>query len=386
MNIVNCAKLEQEQHQFKCDKVELEHRSVKEMKIKLSTLGIIFLVNSGCIMTNSKTDDIAEKIKTKYESQLYTLVPYTQRHYALRMFRLSGNEQYLYPIITDMMTIANLLNQDVKGLSDTDYRKQRELIILNRFNLTKEKQKRRYQLLKQYPQLAFSFAQLANINMVHEVGLLNSDFFPNTDLTLDFLKQQDFSPFFLNPEVVEIYSPQLATYIFFLSDLGIVDLQERFIREFQKVFMEINDKDLSKMLYAQKLYGLTHFIIGASRNYQKTVNRKDYSWIYEYFENNIDSIISRAKPDIVAEVGIAFLLAGEYDHPVVKKTREAITKSFNNQFKMIPSTLGGADLTHGEHRNVLAIMLLTWPDKLHPGPNLKTTSQYQNFWLKNYLP
>jgi hypothetical protein len=356
------------------------------MKIKLSTLGIIFLVNSGFIMANPQKDDIAERIKTKYESQLYTLVPYTQRHFALRMFRQSGNEKYLYPIITDMMIIANLLNQDVKGLNDADYRRQRELIILNRFNLSKKKQERRYQLLKQYPQLAFSFAQLANINMVHEVGLLNSEFFPDTDLTLNFLKQQDFSPFFLNPEVVEIYSPQLATYIFFLSDLGIVDLRERFIREFKKVFMDKIDKDLSKMLYAQKLYGLTHFIIGASRNYQKTVNRKDYSWIYEYFENNIDSIISRAKPDIVAEVGIAFLLAGEYDHPVVKKTREAITKSFDHQLNMIPSTTGDADLIHGEHRNVLAIMLLTWPEKLYPGPDLKKTSQYQKFWLKNYLP
>ena len=253
-------------HHIKGAEGSLTEIQVKIMKIKLSTLGLIFLVNSGCTMVHPQKDNIAEQIKTKYESQLYTLVPYTQRHYALRMFRLSGNEKYLYPIITDMMIIANLLNQDVNGLSDADYRKQRELIILNRFNLTKEKQKRRYQLLKQYPQLAFSFAQLANINMVHEVGLLDSEFFPDTDLTLNFLKQQNFSTFFLNPEVVEIYSPQLATYIFFLSDLGIVDLQKRFVHEFKNVFMKINDNDLSKMLYAQKLYGLTHFIIGASRN------------------------------------------------------------------------------------------------------------------------
>jgi hypothetical protein len=285
-----------------------------------------------------------------------------------------------------MMVIANLLNNDVDGLNDPDYRRQRELIILNRFNLTKEKHKRRYQLLKQYPQLAFSLALLANINMVHEVNLLNTAFFSETDKALKFLKQQSFSDFFLNPAVVEIYSPQLATYVFFLSDLGIAELRKEFTLAFQKVFMETNDKDLSELQYGQKLYGLTHFIIGASRNYQRSVSRAEYSWIYDYFENNIDTIIDRAKPDIIAEVGIAFLLAGENDHPVIEKTRQAVTESFNKRLNMIPSTAGNDDLNHGEHRNVLAIMLLTWPDRLYPGPNLKASSQYQNFWLRNYLP
>ncbi len=356
------------------------------MKTRLSILGLNFFLYSFSVLANPVNGTISERIKTKYESQLFTLVPYVQRHYALRMYRLSGNEKYLYPIITDMMVIANLLNQDIKGLNDSEFRQQREKIILNRFNLTKEKHKRRYQLLKQYPQLAFSLALLANLNMTHEVGLLKSGFFPDTDLAIDFLKQQDFAPFFLNPEVVEIYSPQLATYVFFLSDLGIAELQERFTQEFQKIFMENDDKELSEMLYAQKLYGLTHFIIGASRNYQRNVNREEFNWIYEYFENNIDTIIDRAKPDIIAEVGIAFLLAGERDHPVVKKTKWAVAESFNKQLNMIPSTTGDDDLNHGEHRNVLAVMLLTWPDRLYPGPDLKATRQYKDFWLRDYLP
>jgi hypothetical protein len=356
------------------------------MKSRLATLVLIFFVCPGFILASPRNDNISERIKTKYESQLYTLAPYVQRHYALRMYRLLGNKKYLYPIITDMMVIANLLNQDIKGLNVPDYIRQRETTILNRFNLAKEKHKRRYQLLKQQPQMAFSLALLANINMVHEVGLLNTEFFSDTDLAINFLKQQSFSPFFLNPKVIEIYSPQLATYVFFLSDLGIAELREEFISEFQKVFMESNDKDLPEMLYSQKLYGLTHIIIGASRNYQKTVNRVEYSWIYEYFEKNINTIIKRAKPDIVAEVGIAFLLAGENNHLVVEKTRRAVAESFNNQFNMIPSTTGSADLNLGEHRNVLAIMLLSWPDKLYLGPNLNESSQYQNFWLKNYLP
>lgn len=356
------------------------------MKTSLSIPGLFLFLFSGFALANPAKESIPERIKTTYETQLYTLVPYVQRHYALRMYRISGNEKYLYPVITDMMVIANLLNNDIDGLNDPDYRRQRELIILNRFNLTKEKHKRRYQLLKQYPQLAFSLALLANVNMVHEVNLLNTAFFSETDKALKFLKQQSFSAFFLNPAVVEIYSPQLATYVFFLSDLGIAELRKEFTLEFQKVFMEANDKDLSELQYGQKLYGLTHFIIGASRNYQRPVSRAEYSWIYNYFENNIDTIIDRAKPDIIAEVGIAFLLAGENDHPVIEKTRQAVSESYNKKLNMIPSTSGDDDLNHGEHRNVLAIMLLTWPDRLYPGPDLKASRQYQNFWLRNYLP
>lgn len=65
------------------------------------------------------------------------------------------------------------------------------------------------------------------------------------------------------------------------------------------------------------------------------------------------------------------MLAGENDHPVVKKTRWAVAESFNKQLNMIPSTTGDDDLNHGEHRNVLVIMLLTWPDRLYPGPDFK---------------
>ncbi|MCX9565238.1 DUF3541 domain-containing protein, partial [Vibrio cholerae] len=61
-----------------------------------------------------------------------------------------------------------------------------------------------------------------------------------------------------------------------------------------------------------------------------------------------------------AEVGISFLLAGLEDDPVVLKTRQFIQAAVDKEQGMIPSTSGDFDLALGEHRNVLAIMLLDW--------------------------
>jgi len=44
---------------------------------------------------------------------------------------------------------------------------------------------------------------------------------------------------------------------------------------------------------------------------------------------------------------------------------------------MIVSVHGSDNLGKGEHRNVLAIMLLDWPEALTPGPNLREMEKFQ---------
>ncbi|MEN8259581.1 MAG: DUF3541 domain-containing protein [Pseudomonadota bacterium] len=356
------------------------------MRTKILPVLILFFITAPSAKADIALDPVAEEIRTNFESQLFTLEPYLQRHYALRLYRITGDEKYIYPIISDLMIIANLIEKDARGLNSPVHRKAREAIILDRFNLTKEKHLKRFTLLKAQPGMAFSLALLANLTMVNEVGLLNSYFFDTTDHIVAYLREQQFETFFLNPDVVKIYSPQLATYVYFLFDLGIVDLRQRFTEVFKRVFVSTDDHRLSDLIYAQKLYGMTHFIIGASRNYQRTVNRNEFDWIYDYFEKNIDSIVRRAKADIVAEVGIAFLLAGESNHPAVAAARKAVRQRYDPVHRLIPSTSGSTELSGGEHRNVLAIMLLTWSGQLYPGPNLSRSPQYESFWLKDYLP
>ena len=124
---------------------------------------------------------------------------------------------------------------------------------------------------------------------------------------------------------------------------------------------------------------MTHFIFAASEYYQHQVDKQTFAWILDYFDANIDRILADATDDIIAEVGISFHLAGLSNHPVVKKTQAHIINAYDPKVATIPSPRGNPDLALGEHRNVLAMMLLNWPETLHQGPyfhKLKATKKY----------
>ncbi|MFZ6044031.1 DUF3541 domain-containing protein, partial [Vibrio natriegens] len=99
-------------------------------------------------------------------------------------------------------------------------------------------------------------------------------------------------------------------------------------------------------------YGLTHIIFAAAEYYQKPVKESDFQWIYDYYRANIETILADTKEDVIAEVGINFLLAGLEHDPIVDRTRQAIQKSLNRKVGMIPGVDGNTDLENGEHRNV----------------------------------
>jgi hypothetical protein len=71
------------------------------------------------------------------------------------------------------------------------------------------------------------------------------------------------------------------------------------------------------------------------------------------------------------KLGSVFLLAGLDDDPVVKKARAAIARAVDKKHGMIPSVSGDFDFAYGEHRNVLAIMLLDWRAP-YIGPNVSS--------------
>ncbi len=337
---------------------------------------VLFAVAADAVARVSETE-IAEAIRENLESNLFTLSPVVQKHYAVRLYRLTGDKKYLSPIIADLMITANRLRHDIDRLDDEAYIARRNQRILDRFHGKTKKSRRRQAVLAAWKNMAFHKRLLRRLSKVRQYGLLDTVYFEKTDKAVQFLKQVDFASFILDEAVVRVYAAQLINYVYFLYDLDIVDLRDQYTAVFRAVFPDETDAGLSRADFAAKIYGLTHFVIAASRYYQYGIKKGNFEWIYRYFETHIDRILKETKPDIIAEVALCFLLAGDRDNRVVKKIKEAIATEFNTEHDMILSTAGCADLQTGEHRNVLAIMVFSWPDRLYSGPALQQFKRYR---------
>jgi hypothetical protein len=230
-----------------------------------------------------------------------------------------------------------------------------------------ERSVRRYNITKHMPEyLYLGVDLLGSMARANEYGLEHK----NDAKLRDIIRRYDFSRYATNEDMIKAWAAQLANQVYWLRQLGEQDVVDEFVDTFKKAYPDDKDKKLSSQQYGNKIYGMTHVIFGDSEYYQHQVSEQEHQWIYDYFRENIDTILLRAKEDVIAEVGLTFLLAGLEDDPVVEKTRLAIQASIDEKDGMIPSITGDFDLEYSEHRNVLAIMLLDW-QQVNEAPTLK---------------
>lgn len=310
----------------------------------------------------------ADVIRHTYESQLYTLSAFKEGHYGLRMYRQTLDKKYSAAVWSDMARVASQLNHFAADVNTPEqiylYAQQQ---LANYQDDTDERSKLRYTVTKHMPEyLYLGVDLLGSMARANEYGLKHID-----DQKLrEVIRRYDFRKYATNQAMIEAWAAQLANQVYWLRQLGEQDVVDEFITAFQRTYPDSRDSKLSNQQFGNKLYGMTHIIFADSEYYQHRVSEKQYQWIYDYFRANIDTILQHAKEDIVAEVGISFLLAGLDDDPVVEKTRQVIQKAVNQTAGMVPSTTGSTDIADGEHRNVLAIMLLDWKG-VHDAPTVQ---------------
>lgn len=315
---------------------------------------------------------MAHSIKTLLETHLYTFSADVQRHYSERLYRLTGDSVYLPPMIGYVMTVGHQLAQDAERYQDANYRKRRTEALLGDesatcLNLGKSEERRA--LLRKWGDLAFSLEVLCRLNIVRSYGVMGTGWFDHRDAWIDIVDDPRIAQFVVDPEVIRVYGAQAATFVYYLLDLGVRDQVKEFATALRR---EVNGERPGSQPFdfTLRIYSLTHLVLAASRFYQQPVDRAEFAWVYEDFDRNLDAIITDTRPDVIAEVGITYALAGNVDTPTVSRLRTALEKSFRPDISMIPAVDGTHRLEPGEHRNVLALMLLTWPPKLTPGPNL----------------
>lgn len=314
-------------------------------------------ITSQTQITSSFQQD-AQLIRDTYEAKLFTLPAFTSGHYGLRMFRQTQDNKYAAAIWSDMARIASKLNRFANEI----YTPEQILAYSNRriegyLEKTDERSRLRYQATRQMPEYIYiGVGLLGSMARANEYGLKHRE-----DARLrQVIRRYDFTRYATNETMIKAWAAQLANQVYWLRQLGEQDVVEEFISAFRKTYPDNNDDNLSEQQFGNKIYGLTHIIFAASAYYQHPINEQDFQWVYDYYRSNIDTIIARAKEDVIAEVGINFLLAGLDDDPVVLKTQKAIQQALNREHGLIPSVTGDVELKSGEHRNVLAIMLLDW--------------------------
>lgn len=310
----------------------------------------------------------ADIIRQTYEQQLFTLSAFKEGHYGLRMYRQTLDDKYAAAVWTDMARVASRLNRFAAEVNTPEqillYSEQR---VSSYVGETDERSMRRYNVTKHMPEyLYLGVGLLGSMARANEYGLKHQQ----DDKLRAVLRRYDFAKYATNQEMIKAWAAQLANQVYWLRQLGEQDVVAPFTQAFKQAYPDSEDKKLSSQQYDNKLYGMTHIIFGDSEYYQHQVSEQQHQWIYDYFRANIDTILRRSKEDVIAEVGITFLLAGLEDDPVVEKTRRAIQQSIDLNKGMIPSVSGDFDVSYGEHRNVLAIMLLDW-QKVNEAPTVK---------------
>ncbi|HBV77377.1 MULTISPECIES: DUF3541 domain-containing protein [Vibrio] len=306
----------------------------------------------------TRYQDDAERIKKTFENELYTLNASTAGHYGLRMYRQTLDPKYSAAVWSDMARVASTLNGIAASIHTKEQAKEYGSKRLEEYRKKKTTRSQlRYQATKDKPEyLLIGLDMLGSMARANEYGLKHK-----ADVQLRHLiKQFDFKPYATNPEMIRAWAAQLANQVYWLRQLGEQDIVDDFIHAFKNTYPDSQDKQLSDQQFTNKIYGLTHIIFAASEYYQQSVDPNEFAWIYDYFDNNIDQILTRTKEDVVAEVGISYLLANKLHSPVLADTQSTIAHAIDINHDMIPSTDGSFALQKGEHRNVLAIMLLNW--------------------------
>ncbi|OEF23497.1 DUF3541 domain-containing protein [Vibrio rumoiensis] len=309
----------------------------------------------------------AELIKKTFEEQLYTLNAETAGHYGLRMYRQTLNPKYSAAVWSDMARVASTLNNIAATVHTKEQAKKYGEDKLETYKeKNKPRSQLRYQVTKDKPEYLFlGIDLLSTMARANEYGLKHQD---DSHLR-GLLGQFDFKPYATDPDMIRAWAAQLANQVYWLRQLGEQDVVDDFVAVLQKTYPDSKDKELSDQQFSNKIYGLTHLIFAASEYYQHPVDPKEFAWIYTYFDKNIDQILTRTKNDVIAEVGISYLLAGKLNSSTLADTQATIAHAIDMDKNMIPSTDGDYELQKGEHRNVLAIMLLHWQG-VHNAPTV----------------
>jgi hypothetical protein len=323
--------------------------------------------------TNSamSSQEVAARIRQTYDSRFSELEERYQSHYVVRIFRATGDTTNLDVVARDIgRRLEGFLASidSVSSVAHVEHAGRKEVSNMPRLT---ETQRSRRELFSENLEFLLHRRILFTAYKINDYGLHEGILREPYERACEHLAAVDWASFLLDPEVIRPYAAQTSNMVFWLKQIGVVDLEEPYTRVFKEYFMGGKDEEFSAADYQNKLYGLTHFIIGDSEYYQRLASPEKFAWILDYFDEHMLEILTWSKPDIIAEIALCFRLCGLDDHRAVGHAKQFLINAFDPELGFIPSGGTTVDFNSSEHRNAVAYLVLSdWKD-LHRGPHLR---------------
>lgn len=317
--------------------------------------------------------DAAARIRTVYTKHIDRLDTEKQGHFILRLYRTSQNPAYIPMLENYGRFMTDRFQKHVAQLDHPEYAMTTGREFLRLSENSSEKHILRANVL--LPKADMLFASrlafyMTQIQSLHLEENLKSDF----QKAESFLASLPWSEFLLNPEIIRAYGSRTSNTVYYLKNLGIVDLESDYTKAFKRAFQT---SPVTRTVLLNEIYGLTHIIIGDSQYYQHTVSPEKHAWILTIFRERLSEIIKNTTPDVIAEVGICFRLTGSSDDPALVKIQDYLRRQISPWRGIIVSP-SSKKLARLEHRNAVAYLAMSDYKNFYPGPDLSSSYPSKN--------
>jgi hypothetical protein len=322
------------------------------------------------IPTTAVQQNEADIILNTFLRNFSRMNPETRGHFALRMYRVTGDESYIGPVRSYAEITAEKLSFHAQNLGTPGHAEAMTEDLLKPGRKKNSKSSKRTEALKNQGTTVFARRLLFLAYELKCFGLHDGPYLGDFERVIRYLKSVPFENFLMDENVIRYNASRATSAVYYLKYLGIGDHEVAYARRFREIFMGIPDESLNEIEYLNKIYGMTHFIIAGSGFYQNHVDRKKYAWILDYFADNFETITARLKLDVIAEVGLSFKLAKQKNHIAVAMSKDRILTHFERKHGLVIVPGLSRNLDKMEHRNIVSYLLLVDFDKLYPGPDL----------------
>lgn len=328
------------------------------------------------MLNSARNRVIAERIKKTFLSNSPNVKVYPAHHFAVRVYRITGDSLMKGAVLGYLLQEGAGVLRDIENGQDRDYVKKRASELYRNMKEGEgRKEIMRQKFFYRRRECLFYYNLIQHLYFWRCFGISRGRFRAQYEKGLSILRDRKsrIIQYILDEGAVRCYGSQIINHVYFLRFFGICDVRNRFLDVWKGIFMGTDR--LPEYVYRNKIYGMTHFIIAGSDYYQRLASKREFGYILDYFQGNVEGIIRRTHIDIIAEVGLCLRLCGIRSGRALKMTTDYVAGAFDRNIGFIPRKgfvpkSKERDINVAEHTNAISFMLLRGFRRLYPGPDI----------------